>query len=423
MNHYQIRGEIMKRNSTAIIAGLMALAFGMSAAHAQITIKMPDISIKVKPDKNKVTAIGKDTTTGKDTTNGNNTPTTVKTGGENIYKSQRPTATPVFLRNSIYIQAITHNEYWKMKGKSDHSSWVPRLRFEHFYNNDKRLNYTVEYFNPDGSPWFSETLEQGTSAADRTVRFESPSPYGGVLDTKSTAAIGVFGFKITDQDTKQVLFQGKFKVGKFSTANGRPAPNKFDFFVDQDWLMPYGMIGFHHSDIEIGGIPPEVSVWIKGTVDAAELEGRIFYKDKQLASTKDGSGSGVSDYDERSSQSAAAFAPQNYWKRWQFQWNNFRFDNNGGFNRDYYPQAHYADKNPGEYTVKIYRSGTQIRELKFAIGADGRFVVPGYSNQIFLPYHRIIVPVKVIGAAEKWNTAAWTTESFYGNPLAGFSIQ
>ena len=59
------------------------------------------------------------------------------------------------------------------------------------------------------------------------------------------------------------------------------------------------MIGFHHSLDEVGGMMPEVSVWLKGMVNADELEGRIFYKGQQIVSTKDGNGSGVSDYDER----------------------------------------------------------------------------------------------------------------------------
>lgn len=397
---------------------LTIFTFGLSAVPAQITIKLPDISINGKRGK-----------TGEPVTNGKNTETTSQgqpknADGKNIYPPQRPTGTPVLLKNSVYIQAVTHNEYWKMPNQPNYSSWVPRVRFSHFYNNEKALNYTVEYFNPDGSVWYGDKLEQGNSAADRTVLFQSPSPYGGVLDTKSTAATGVFSFKITDQDAKQVIYQGKFKVGKFGTSHNPREKNKADFFVDHDWLMPLGMIGFHHSLDHVGGTPPEVSVWLKGPVDANELEGRILYKGQQIASTKDTDGaSGVSDYDERASGFAAAFSPLNYWKRWQFQWGNFRFDNNGTFNRDYYPKAHYADKNPGDYTVKIFRNGTQIRELNFTIGADGRFAVPGYSSQIFLPYHRIILPVKVIGTAEKWKADDWKTDAFYGNPLTGFAMQ
>ena len=96
----------------------------------------------------------------------------------------------------------------------------------------------------------------------------------------------------------------------------------------------------------------------------------------------------------------------------------FRFDNNGNFQRDNYPDAFYADKNPGEYTVKIYRNGAQIRELSFSIGADGKIVVPGYSNQIPLPYYRVILPVKIMGA-EKWDAISWKTDAFKTNRSAG----
>ena len=404
----------MKGNLAIIFAFLIVIAIGWSAASAQITINLPKIKIQ-KPDKEQSKT--KETTT---TEQGK----TKTLSSENIYKSQRPTAVPVLLKNSIYVQAKTHDEYWKMPGQRNYSSWVPLVRFSQFYNNDKSLNYAVEYFNPDGSAWYSEKLEQGFSAADRTVSFQSPNPYGGVLDTKSTVGTGVYSFKITNQDTKEVIYQGKFKVGKFSRANRPEEKNKVDFYVEHDWLLPFGMIGFHHSDIEVGGMMPEVSVWLKGMVNREELEGRVFYKGQQIASTKDTDGaSGVSDYDERATQYAPAFAPNNIWKRWQFQWGNFRFDNNGTFNRDYYPKAHYADKNPGDYTVKIYRSGTQIRELNFSIGADGKFVVPAYTNQIFLPYHRIVLPVKIVGTTEKWDASVWKTDAFYGNPLTGFAVQ
>ena len=186
----------------------------------QFNIKLPEI-----------TKIGKPKTDPGKTGNGRENVTTnngkidqPKTGGKNIYPNMGATSTPRFMRQSVYVQAVTHNEYWKMKGQENYSSWVPKLRFDHFYTNEKALNYSVEYFNPDGSAWYSEKLVQSsTSSAERTVDFQSPSPWVGILDTKSTAAVGVFGFKIVNDDTKEILYQGKFKVGKFSTANGRPS--------------------------------------------------------------------------------------------------------------------------------------------------------------------------------------------------------
>lgn len=342
-----------------------------------------------------------------------------KTDGKLIYGPQRPTSTPVFLKNSVYVQAKTHNEYWKMKGQRNYSSWVPQLRFQNFHDGETSLNYSVEYLNPNGSAWYSEKLESSGRNADRTIVYKSPSPWTGTLDTKSTDATGVFSFKIVNDDTKETLFTGKFKVGKFSTSNGGPDKNKFEFFVDHDWLMPYGMVGFHHSIDHVGGMPPLVSFWIKGSPNASDLEGRVFYKGQQIASTKDGGG--ASDYDERTTDGSAAFAPLNRWKRWQFQWRDLLFDNNGTFNRENFPKAFYVDKNPGVYTVKIYHNGQQIREMEFTVGSDGKFVRPSYADQIFVPYHTIILPVKVTAPDEKWNATAWKTESFYGNPIAAFT--
>lgn len=399
----------MKRFLAIIAVSLIHLAVSQSA-FAQISINLPKAPRigKPKTDTNK-----QPEQTQRVDNNGRTN------GSSNLYKTTLPNGTPVLLKSSVYVQAKTHNEYWKMKGQRNYSSWVPVIKFDLFYNNEKAINYTVEYTNPDGSAWYSEKLEQSSrSSADRKVDFQSPSPYGGVLDTKSTAATGTFGFKITNDDTKEVLYQGKFKVGKFSTANGGPDKNKFQFYVDHDWLMPYGTVGFHFAGVEVGGIPPLVTVWIKGDVSASDLEGRMFYKGAQIASTKDDGG--ASDYDERTTDMAAAFSPLSRWKRWQFQWNKVLFDNNGTFNRDNFPSAFYVDKNPGVYTVKIFRGGTQIRELDFTIGPDGRFVRPAHSDQIFMPYHTIVLPVKVTAADEKWNATAWKTDSFYSNPITGF---
>lgn len=409
---------IMKKNLVILSIFLIVLALCLTTvAKAQFNIKLPDIKIK-QPDKTKTKTNDVQTTDGK--TN------SVKTNGSGLlYPFVAPTNVPVLLKPSIVVSTVVHDEYWKTPKEKDHSSWVPKIRFEQFYNEERVLNYTVEYFKPDGSLWYSENLESSGRNAERTVVYESPSAYAsGVFDTKSTDAVGVYSFKVTSQDTNQVLFQGKFKVGKFSRAYSAQEKNKADFYVEHDWLMPFAMLGFHHSIDEAGAMMPELSMWLKGAVERDELEGRVFYKGQQIAGTKDEDGGGIGTVEERMSGFAAAFTQDDkIWKRWQFTWRNFRVHNNGGFNPENFPRAHFADRNPGEYTFKIYRNGTQIRELSVAVGADGRFVVPSYSNQIPLPYHRIILPVKVIGNAEKWNLAAWKTDAFYGNPLGGFAAQ
>lgn len=406
---------VMKQESLFIFVFFIFIALGLQTVTAQFPIKIPKLPKTEKPKSEQ----SKTDENNKVQTEGTTPSQPTRLGSENIYKNTRPTNVPVLLKNSIYVQAKTHNEYWKMPNLRNYSSWIPSIRFNQFYNNDKPLKYTVEYFNPEGSLWFSEILETGSSNADRTVSFNSPNPYEN-LKTKSTAGTGVYSFKITNQYTKEVIFQGKFKVSKFIASDIPQEKNKVGFFVEHDWLLPFGMVGFDHGDLEIGGIPLEVSVWLKGTVKADELEGRIFYKGQQIKLVEDAIYKNrVLDYDERTTELAAPFAPNNTWKRWLFQWHNFRFDNNGSFLRDNYPNAFYADKNPGEYTVKIYRKGTQIRELSFTIGTDGRILVPVYSNQIPLPYYRVILPVKIL-ETERWNFTNWKTDAFYGNPISGF---
>ena len=133
---------------------LNAFAFGSKIVSAQFTIKIPKIRIQ-KPDKDESRI--KDMMTTTTTTIGKTNPQT--SDSKLIYTPMRPTNVPVFLKNSIYVQTVAHDEYWKMKGQRDFSSWMPKIRFNQFYNEEKVLNYTVDYSNPDGSPWYSENLE------------------------------------------------------------------------------------------------------------------------------------------------------------------------------------------------------------------------------------------------------------------------
>jgi len=214
----------------AAITFLMVFIFGLIEVSAQFNIKIPKIKID-KPEINiKKPDIKKPDTKTNDTTdigkiNSKNNDSKL------IYAPKRATNVPVLLKNSIYVQAITQDEYWKMPNQK-YSSWVPVIRFSHYYNNEKNLNYQVEYFNPDGSAWYSETLKQSSRiAADDTVLFESLDPFSaGIIKNKSTAGTGVYSFKITNQDTKEILYQGKFKVGKYSRANRPDEKNKAGFY-------------------------------------------------------------------------------------------------------------------------------------------------------------------------------------------------
>ena len=95
------------------------------------------------------------------------------------------------------------------------------------------------------------------------------------------------------------------------------------------------------------------------------------------------------------------------------------------FNRedpDNHPDFYRLDKNPGEYEVRILRSGQLARVLKFTVGADGKVGDTGLSHRYQMGTRRIVVPVQVLGDKDApWDRDAWRTDAFFGNLLSGFS--
>ena len=346
--------------------------------------------------------------------------------GNRIYVDLHPTSKPLWVKDSIRIKAKTHDEYWKLPNQQKYSSWVPSLSFDLFYDNKADVNYVAEYFNPDGSSWFTEELDHSSydpAPETGTVNYKSKDPFNN-LQTKSTAATGTFGIKIKSRDTGEVVFQGKFKVDKFRWDDNLQDKNKFDFFVGHDWLLPIGYVGFNeNTGFDFGAKPVDVSVWLKGSIDEKDLEARVFFRGQQIATTANDGGV-VNRTEEIGTEHSIYTTDVHDWKLWHFEWTKtLVYDNGGEFNHSNFPDAFFADKNPGNYVVKIYRKGVQVRELQFSIGPDSRIVDAGYQKPMTLTEYKVVVPVKIIGAAEKWNPTAWQTDAFYGNPLPGFSAQ
>ncbi len=384
----------------AIIAALAA-----NTATAQFNIKLP----KVKTEKPKTEEAR--------TADPATSETSRQTSGRRVYGPVAPTGAPVLIKDSIYLKATEHDEYWKFPNQRNFSSWVPEIRINLYYNDERPLKYTIAYSNPDGSAWFSQDLDYTGD------QLRSPNMYD-VLNSKSTNAVGVYSFKITDSESAKVVYQGKFKVGKVSRAyDAVRDKNKFDFFVDYDWVMPFGSVGFDSNDLSKGLNHPFVRVWLKGPIESSELEARVFFNGRQVAASTDGaSGNVITTNREFMSNFAPAFAPNNIWKQWQFSWGNFVLENGNPYNKEWYANAHFFDRNPGDYVVKIFRKGVQIREISFAVGADGRFVVPAYASQVPIPNYSFITPVKVLDPSEKWNINSWKTDAFFANPVSGFSV-
>lgn len=332
----------------------------------------------------------------------------------------QPSDKPVFLLNSLEINCLTRETYWKFPNQNDYSSWIPKVGFDVFYDDSARLRYVAEFFHPDGSPWFSETLRQGFLSNDKTVAFQSDNS-GELLDTKAVTTTGTYGFKITNSKTNEVIFQGKFKVGKFKSKSNEPRyKNHFDFYVEHDWLLPIGYLGFE-SGTSWDSPMPTLYLWFKGDVEEKELEARLYYNGQEIATTDTPEQSDINEGDERFSSSKSS--PElHQWRLWKFTWFNFRVGHGSQHLRQMKPNLKFTEDMPGEYTVKVFRKGVQVREAKFSVGPNGLFVDGGFAGQINLINYAIILPVKVMGTFDKWNATAWKTDAFYGNPLSGFNV-
>ncbi len=315
------------------------------------------------------------------------------------------------------LEIKTHNEakYVKAPTQNDYTSWLPQVSFDVMYvRGSPKLRYTADWSNPDGSLWFSEPLEMINASDDfPTLR----SPYESVdINPKAIVAVGTYGLKITDTKTSQTVFQGKFKVSKMPLEAS--LKNKNLFYIENDWHLPVGYVGFkkNWTDYDVH-TRPRVFMWFKGIPDGNQFEAELYYNNQRVATTDKGGGN-INREAERGEDC--------YLKRevcayslWGFEWNNFVLDNspNARLNN---PNGYFTKDHPGEYTVKIFYNGDQVRETKFTVDGKGWIARNAFSDQVFLKDYRVVVPVKIVGSMEKWNPSAWKTDAFYGNPLNGF---
>jgi len=112
------------------------------------------------------------------------------------------------------------------------------------------------------------------------------------------------------------------------------------------------------------------------------------------------------------------------WNQFEFKWYNKLLFLTGPEARNQTSNRNkiYINQSPGEYTVKVFYKGDQVRETKFTI-ANGEFTDNGLAKQNKISTDKVILPVKVMGTVDKWNAAAAKTDGFYGNPLIGFTLQ
>src|ERR1700720_86355 len=330
----ETRSGKMRKTASLTIVLLIGILFGSHSASAQLPkIEIPKPKAEPSPTSQPTTSDSRPTEVTPESDRRGGQPNA--TAAKKIYVDLHSNSTPLLVKDSVYIQAKTHDSYWKLPNQSNYSSWAPTLRFALFYDNSKDLNLVAEYSNPDGSPWFTDELDHDMYKPEPEhgeVGYRSKDSFK-MLETKSTVAVGTYGIKITNRDTGGVVFQGKFKVNKFRWDDDTRDKNKFDFFVEHDWLLPIGYVGFAQNiGFDVGAQPVEISVWLKGNIERSELEARLFYNGKQIATTANPGGLAVSDSDEIITEHSVYSADVHNWMLWHFQWQKtFIYDNGGEF--------------------------------------------------------------------------------------------
>jgi hypothetical protein len=403
---------------------IIVLIMGVHIASAQIPkIKIP----KVKPQPTPETQSSPETQKSTDVSNPGtpSTPPTDKSsgstapgsGGPYVVQAEGP-ASPQFLIDTLKVDLELWDYYWKVPNDNHNTSWAPRIKFDVLYGGSSKLRYKADYFMPDGTLWFSEPLEsRGFEERSHTLGIYSQDDSNS--DKRAIVVGGVFGLKITNIKDNTTAFQGKFKIVRFkpqySDARYR---NEVDYYVDYDWKLPIGLADLYFErDMAV----PIIRMWFKGDLENNNLEARLFHNGQQIASTDDDRG-GVDHGDDLYAKKRGDDKSL-FWREFKFSWPSKILFIRTEDQRNYtaYKDAIYINQMPGDYVVKIYYNGEQVRETKFSVGHDGTYADNGIAKQNNLSTNKVILPVKVMGTLDKWNAVNAKAMGFYGNTVSGLT--
>jgi hypothetical protein len=412
----------MRRSFLVILTLVMTVFFVAQSASAQL-IKIPKIP-KPKPQPTPTETAQPEPSTDSESARpqpaGQPTSTGAapRSGGPYAVQPEAP-MNPQFLPDTLEIQVEHWEYYWKIPNDNHNTSWVPRIRFFVVYGGSTRLRLKADYFMPDGSLWFSEPLEYRGGYDERHGISLVASESDSNRDKKSIVTGGLFGIKLTNIRDNSTVFQGKFKVvrykPKYSDARYR---NEVDYYVDYDWKLPIGLADLEYSrDVAT----PIIRMWFKGDLKTDGFEARLFHNGQQIATTDDGGGgvgTGENYYADKRGDDESLF-----WREFKFSWPKRAEFIMTPDQRNYtaYQNALYINQMPGDYVVKVYYNGDQVRETKFTIGNDGTYADNGIAKQSNLTTNKIILPVKVMGTLDKWNAVNAKAQGFYGNPVSGLT--
>ena len=406
-----------------IVLPILALALLCTAQAtytlAQFPIKIPKIKVAKpqseapKTDTNEAASTSSDSDSFESPTANSR----ASSGGSfEILPNQPAPNKPVFLLDTILIRAKTEPRFYKVPNVNDNSSWYPQVEFRVFYDNSVKQRFVAEWFNPNGTLWYSEPLE--TPYNERKLVIVRSADSKEELSPNAIQTTGTYGIKVTNSKTGEVVFDGKFNVKKLQPEAG--LKKKFLFYVDNDWNLPMGYASYYTGgdDYDLD-VFPMVSMYFKGNLESSDFEARLFHNGQQITSTDEG---GTITTQTKRGDECYQFREVCQQTLWTFKWDRFQLENNN-YIRNKLPNAIFTRDKPGEYTVKIFYRGIQVRETKFNIDNKGWIAKSPYADRIF-PYRYVsVIPVKVMGTLDKWNAATWKTDAFYANPLAGFTVQ
>ena len=192
--------------------------------------------------------------------------------------------------------------------------------------------------------------------------------------------------------------------------------------MDYDWALPIAEIfpeafeRMYRVVSEKKAKPLVVSFWFRGRAESAVAY--VFYNGKEIGNTETTS-NGIAVGEQGITLFDKAEVPFS-WVKNTYQFTHVLVSNSE--KPDNHTDAFRMDKNPGEYEVKVLRKGKLVRSLKFTVGANGKIVDNGVTQQNELGTSRMTFYATVIGDEEgrNPNLHAYKTTAFFGNPLKGF---
>ena len=302
-------------------------------------------------------------------------------------------------------------------------SWRPRFSFTVDGPLAGGSQISVTFFKPDGAVLMTLPCQTPESHEGEYRTITNPSDNGMDAERHTTTLTGNFTFKITLKNeltsTNKTLFTGKFTVSKIHSGPNVPLnKNQFEYYVEHDWLLPVGYMFF---DTQANEEAPQMRMrlWFRGEAQPEDLAAYVFYKGKQICSTKT-EGEGAVYY--KLSVATPSDDKDPLWKCFQFNFNNIAA---------YYKQIsankktenYLLDANPGDYEIKVLRKGKLARTIALTVGADGKIADNGVAEKNKMGIGVLVIPVKVLPGMDgraKLDTAK--TDLYYGNPPVGLIL-